>query len=92
MAKKYVIIGIAIALCLLLLSCQRVTPKASDAELVNLTNLPASYGNLISVTSIPAYPDWVQMWFQDNTGTSRVVRVSFSNNQMLSDVRAITRN
>ncbi len=92
MTKKYVIIGIAIALCLFVLSCQRVTPKPSGSDLIDLTNIPATYGNLISVTSIPAYPEWVQMWFQDNTGTIRVIKVSFGDNRMASDVRTITRN
>ncbi len=92
MTKKYVIIGFAIILCLFIMSCQRVTSKPAGSELVNLSNLPASYGNLIAVTSVPAYRDWVQMWFQDNTGTIRIIRVSFDDNQMLTDVRTITRN
>jgi hypothetical protein len=92
MSKKYVIIGLTFVMCLLILSCQRVTPQPASSDLVDLKNIPASYGNLISVTSIPAYPEWVQMWFQDSAGTIRIIKVSFNDNRMTTDVRTITRN
>ena len=89
---RYVIVGLAVVLCLLTVSCQRVTPQAAGSNLVDLKNIPASYGNLISVTSIPAYPEWVQMWFQDTAGTIRIIRVSFKDNRMIADATTITRN
>jgi hypothetical protein len=92
MPKRFVIIGLALILCIFVLSCQRLNPQPAGLDRVDLKAIPASYGNLISVTTIPTYPDWVQMWFQDNTGTIRIIRVSFTENQMLSDIRIITRN
>jgi hypothetical protein len=92
MLKKYVTIGLIFVLLLAILSCQRVTPKPTGSELIDLKSVPASYGNLVSVTSIPAYPEWVQMWFQDEAGTIRILKVSFGDNKMVTDVRTIVRN
>jgi hypothetical protein len=91
MPKKLWTISLVIVICLATLSCQRISSEPSGVNLVDLKSIPASYGDLISVTSIPAYPEWVQMWFQDNTGTIRIIRVSFSDNRMVNDIRTITR-
>jgi ABC-type Zn uptake system ZnuABC Zn-binding protein ZnuA len=92
MHKRYIIVGLAVVLCLLSVSCQRVTPQAASSNLVDLKNIPAAYGNLVSVTSIPAYPEWVQMWFQDSAGTIRIIKVSFKDNRMITEATTITRS
>lgn len=92
MHKRYIIVGLFVVLCLLSVSCQRVTPQATGSNLVDLKNIPGAYGNLVSVTSIPAYPEWVQMWFQDSAGTIRVIKVDFKNNRMITEATIITRS
>ena len=92
MRKIYLIAGAAIFLCLICMSCERLPKQISGTDLTDLSSIPASYGNLISVTSIPAYPEWVQMWFQDTAGTIRIVRVEFRTYRMAKDVKEISRN
>lgn len=92
MHMRYVIVGVAVVMCLVTASCQRVTPQAAGSNLVDLKSIPAAYGNLVSVTSIPAYPEWVQMWFQDSAGTIRIIKVSFKDNRMMAEATTITRN
>lgn len=92
MQKKYSIFCLVIILFLLSLSCQHLSTQAAGDELIDLASIPASYGNLVAVTSIPAYPEWIQMWFQDTTGTIRVVRVEFITYRMAKSVKEITRS
>ncbi|OGC91384.1 MAG: hypothetical protein A2W25_04435 [candidate division Zixibacteria bacterium RBG_16_53_22] len=92
MPKRYVIIGLVLVLCLVILACERMAPPISSEEFIDLASIPASYGSLVSVSTIPAYPEWVQLWFQDSVGTIRVVRVDFTDFRMMQNVRTITRN
>jgi hypothetical protein len=92
MLKQLMVMAVAIILLCAPISCQRVNTQPDVAKLVDLTSIPTSYGNLISVTSIARYPDWVQLWFQDSEGTIRIVRVMFDDNMMHKDIKTITRN
>ena len=56
-----------------------------------LPEIPASYGELEAVTSVSEYPGWFQMWFEDDEGTIRIVRVHLFDNVLLDDVKTIER-
>jgi len=56
-----------------------------------LPEIPASYGDLEAVTTVPQYPGWFQMWFEDDAGTIRIVRVQIFHNQMPTDIKVIER-
>ena len=74
------------------LSCEKMTSETSGPEAtVALTELPASYGNLEAVTAIPEYPGWFQLWFEDEAGTIRIVRVQMAQNLMHKQVKTISR-
>lgn len=57
-----------------------------------LPDIPASYGELEAVTTVPQYPGWFQMWFQDEAGTIRIVRVQIFTNQMPAEIKVINRS
>jgi hypothetical protein len=93
MPKRYLLFGFALILCLLALTCQRIAPPPNPSGFVAFNNIPASYGNLISVTTSPTKNElYVQLWFQDNVGTIRIVKVNFNENLMSTDVGIVTRN
>ena len=83
--------------CLLLiglsLACER-TQSVYDNE-VNfseaLPKIPASYGSLEAITTVPQYPGWFQLWFEDDIGTIRIVRVQIFSNEMPPEVKTIER-
>jgi hypothetical protein len=84
--------------CLLLICCFGVAcEKQTDlwesevAFSEPLPEIPAEYGELEAVTTIPEYPGWFQMWFEDDAGTIRIVRVQLFNNQMPTEVKVIPR-
>jgi hypothetical protein len=82
--------------CILLfgfgISCEKMASKpAGDDVTVPLGDLPSSYGHLVSVSSIPEYPGWFQLWFSDDAGTIRIVRVHMVNNLMYKQVNTINR-
>lgn len=73
-------------------SCEKMTTASNDADqMAPLSDLPASYGKLISVTSGPLYPGWYQLWFEDSMGTIRIVRVHMVKNLMHKQVKVINR-
>ncbi len=74
------------------LSCEKISTETASPDLTTpLSDLPASYGKLVSVTSAPEYPGWFQLWFTDDTGTIRIVRVHMANNLMHKQVKTINR-
>ena len=74
-------------------SCEKTTTEASSSpELtVPLADIPASYGSLEAVTVVPEYPGWFQLWFQNEAGTIRIVRVQMAQNLMHKQVKTINR-
>lgn len=77
----------ALALC----SCSRVQPEPDTNVVSNLAGLPDAYGELVSVTTAAEYPDWAQLWFVDDEGVIRMVRVQFELEQIHNDVLIIPR-
>ncbi|MDH3892443.1 MAG: hypothetical protein OEV49_15350 [candidate division Zixibacteria bacterium] len=78
--------------CLLLICLGIACEKNQDVPWAEaLPEIPASYGELEAVTSVPEYPGWLQLWFQDDAGTIRIVRVHLFDNVLLDDVKTIER-
>jgi hypothetical protein len=61
-------------------------------DVQELTSIPADYGSLIAVTTAAKYSEWAQLWFVDEIGTIRMVRVNWEKNLFLEDPVVITRN
>lgn len=94
MPKQTVAIAAIIVLLVFALSCERTTPEVGiDADsLTELQNIPIEFGDLVAVTSMTEYPNWVQLWFQNGDGVIRMVRYQLISNLMLKDVKVIARN
>ena len=74
-------------------SCEKRTAgaEANAEQTVPLGDIPASYGSLEAVTVVPEYLGWQQLWFQDNAGTIRIVRINMARNVMHSQIKTINR-
>ena len=73
------------------MSCTRVQPEPDTNVVSNLAGLPTAYGELVSVTTAAQYPNWAQLWFVDDEGVIRMVRVQFDLKQIHNDVLVIPR-
>jgi hypothetical protein len=86
---------VGVVLVLLALSCTRLQDARSDdiarQELPHLDAIPASWGQLISVSNVTHYPDHVQLWFQDSDGVIRIVPYSITNGNFVGHFRMIPR-
>ena len=89
---RTIIILAVLLLLLCLTSCEKTTPNLSEEYLVAIDDIPMEYGTLIAVSSIAEYPDWFQLWFQNEEGTIRVVRMHFFKDKMHQEVKTITRS
>ena len=78
----------------LLVSCSRVqdTGELKEVKLEKLDGIPAEYGALVGITANPQAHEWAQLWFQDDSGTIRVVSVGFFDQKVLENVTVIPRN
>jgi hypothetical protein len=94
MPKLTVAVAVIIISIFFALSCERTTPVTGVDEdsFTDLQNIPIEYGDLVAVTSMAEYPNWVQLWFQDGDGVIRMVRIQFISNVMHKDVKIIARN
>ena len=83
-----------LAIILISISCQRINPPPKGGlEMIKISDLkgiPSDYGSLISVTTQPRAPNWAQLWFQDDDGTIRLVRIKFPHG-ISEEVGAISR-
>ena len=78
MNKTAVIVLMAAISILFLGSCEKVESPADrpDSEIDSgLKTIPAAYGHLVSVTTQPEHPGWFQLWFEDDAGAIRMVRM-----------------
>jgi len=89
---------VAGVLLLLALSCAKLpeppTSPQKSVEVVKLSDdnaIPSDWGNLISVSSVPAYPSSVQLWFQDEKGTIRMVAYGLETHKFNLNSRMIPR-
>lgn len=93
--KKF--IGLTLACVLLVcfgLSCEKIdtSREAVSPVVSSVSEIPASYGSLVSVTVMQEYPGWFQLWFQDNAGTVRMVRIQALKNLMANEVKTYPRS
>ncbi len=89
MSRRVVGVVLVLALVALLPACKRlpVSPSSQPVPteaLVQSDQIPAAWGNLIGVSSVAAYPDLVQLWFQDEQKNVRVVVFQLSTSQLLN--------
>jgi len=93
MRNLSVIVLVSVLLAGFGVSCEKTAPEVSaSAELTApLTEIPASYGSLEAVTAVPEYPGWFQLWFQDDAGTIRIVKVQMAKNLLHKQVKTINR-
>lgn len=73
------------------LSCARISNDDDPAKFASVQSLPLEYGQLKAVTSTEQFPGWAQLWFQDDAGTIRMVRVNWATDQILTKTLTITR-
>jgi len=90
-----------LALCIALLagaSCARMGQPGPDEQtltlqkLPNADSIPARWGKLVSVSSVPGVENWAQLWFQDDEGTVRMVPYNVSDNYLSGQARIIRRD
>jgi hypothetical protein len=86
-----VVIVAAIVILIGAISCDRINQEVDNSQVSELKGIPAEYGALISVTTIPDYPNWFQLWFQDEAGTIRMVRIQIFSGVMHQDVKVLPR-
>jgi len=90
MPKTIILFSLILILCAV--SCEKTNPNLSEDFLVGIDSIPQDFGKLIAVTSIDEYPDWFQLWFQNEEGTIRIVKMHFFKNKMHKEVKTITRS
>jgi hypothetical protein len=61
-------------------------------KMTQTDSIPANWGKLVSVSSVPGVEHWAQLWFQDDEGTIRILPYNVSNNYLSSQARIIRRN
>jgi hypothetical protein len=84
------ILGIGVIL-ILGVSCQRLGEPVRGGltlgvqALTQAGSIPASWGKLISTSSCPAAKEWIQLWFQDDAGTVRMVAYNLEKNTLFGE-------
>jgi hypothetical protein len=76
------------------ISCEKTTPTTEFSPEIysQLGELPSSYGELESVTAITEYPGWFQLWFEDDAGIIRMVRIQVFDSLMHNTILTIPRS
>lgn len=79
-------------------SCSRLPEKppqtgapAASEQLPAPDSIPSQWGKLVSVTTNPAFPNWFQLWFEDETGTVRMAAFDFRSKQFDPDAIVLPR-
>jgi len=75
-------------------SCEKIAtePQVNTEIAAPLTDIPAEYGELEAVTTMPEYPGWFQLWFEDEAGTIRIVRIQMAQNLIHRQIKVIPRS
>ena len=87
-----------VALLLFSVSCKRLgEPGPAEQKLISERlpqpdSIPAKWGKLVSVSSVPSVPDWVQLWFQDDTGNVRFIGFNIRNYYLSGKIYLIRRD
>jgi len=91
MKRKLILSAICALVILGALSCTRISNDDDPTKFADLQSIPLEYGQLKAVTMTEQYHGWAQLWFQDDAGTIRMVRVNWATDQMLKKTLTITR-
>lgn len=89
---------VVVVLGLLVLSCAKIDEQTTVVGGNNVREpipddgtIPLEWGKLISVSNEPDFESWVQLWFQDEEGTVRMVPYSVKHNRFAQNARVIRR-
>jgi predicted component of type VI protein secretion system len=97
MSRLAIGLVLVLALAVAVVACQKLpsqSPGGTQLPVETLTRpdaIPATWGNLVSATSVGQYPDLVQLWFQDEQKVIRVVVIQVTTMDILN-ARLIGRN
>ena len=94
MRKAFLLVPLALLL-LWAVSCEPVQEGSAAKKtdfVAGLSDIPAEYGELQAVTIMPEYPGWFQLWFEDEAGTIRMVRIQPAGKLMHQNVLTIPRS
>lgn len=100
---KKLITGIVVTFISLFVfqSCTRIIPEGANVhvpgkvktiQLSNVEGIPMEFGSLISVIPDSREPKLSVLWFEDQEGTIRSVRVAIHNNRIRPTVLVFPRN
>ncbi len=84
MPRTTVWVLLLLAVVLLAPACTPISSSSSapgglpSEKLPAIDSIPADWGNLVAVTTTPAYPDLAQLWLQDREGKIRLVVFNLS--------------
>jgi hypothetical protein len=92
MKKLSMLIFATVVLIAVAISCERTTPVLDVSGVVELSNIPANYGSLVSVTTATQFPGWAQLWFQDDMGTIRMIRIQWVEEKMHEEMLILLRD
>ncbi|MBD3258321.1 hypothetical protein GF377_07795 [candidate division GN15 bacterium] len=85
---------LVLAMVLGMVGCEPVDDAEQGRAQVTeqLSAIPAEFGELEAVTVMPEYPGWFQLWFEDEAGTVRQVRIHPDENLMHTEIHTIKRS
>ncbi len=89
--KRCLLLFTILFMLLFFISCERTDMGQNLKGIAPIKDIPLEYGALKGVTTTSDYPGWAQLWFQDEAGTIRMVRVDWMTNRMHEKVLTIPR-
>ena len=86
------VLGLLLLICFFL-GCKPLNTPEEDISTwaTELKGIPSEYGKLTAVTTITAYPNWAQLWFEDDQNVIRMVRIQWAKGLIHKDVVTIPR-
>ena len=89
---------LGIVLILLTLSCAKLpeAPTIEKGDLIkesvpHVDSIPFEWGPLVSVSSVPQFPTWVQLWCQDKEGNIRMLPYNIRTNKFWNEFTLVKR-
>ena len=96
MGRQFLVCAVLVVFTICLGACAKLPDTAQNdkenlrMELAEVGDaLPASWGKLISVSSVSQYPSWVQLWFQDNYGNVYMIPYNIESNTFKKSYRLL---
>ena len=87
LGRAVICFSIVIAV-LFLFSCTKIEPQRPEQGSFKIEKLPAAdslplnWGKLVAVSNEPDFPNWIQLWFEDEGGNLRLVPYSIGTNRL----------